>query len=235
MTKDQLEADLGAFLLSFAKCADEVFAVQVSPKLAAQIRDCPFWHGAMRLYEYAAEGTARSASPMDDDEAMMNVIFFLEGLSAYGHGINFGSFSLSMPQHALDLAEKAHARHVLDGGRRHPLFVQEITDGHLSIAEIALLANMDEKSVRNASGSKAGDRLITTKVATRAVVQVQEANRWLAGRKEFVPTRRAAGLEPRPAALMLSPDLAEELRSRAMASGMDVESFIRKSLTTEAL
>jgi len=234
VTKQEIEREVEEFLLSFATCTDEAFGVSVADQLKRRVRDCPFWNGAMRMYEYAVGGLLpRDTGAMDSDDELMSVVRFLDGASDSGHGFYFGDFSLAIPKAAVNVAEMAHARHVLDGGQRQMIFDHEIDNEHLSIAEVALLANMDEKSVRNATGAKAADRLITETAGKRSVVPLEEARRWLAGRKEFVPTRRSHGSLPRPTGLSLPPDLAELLRSRAAAAKMDIESFLRERLVKE--
>lgn len=60
--------------------------------------------------------------------------------------------------------------------------------GYLNLKEIAVLAQMQEKSVRNATQPNAQDRLHTRKEGTRTVVDSHEALRWLKGRRNFKPT-----------------------------------------------
>ena len=60
--------------------------------------------------------------------------------------------------------------------------------GFLNLKEIAVLAQMDEKSVRNATQPGAPDRLHTRKSGTRTVVDSKEALRWLKNRRNFEPT-----------------------------------------------
>ncbi|MNR57125.1 hypothetical protein D3C85_1778380 [compost metagenome] len=60
--------------------------------------------------------------------------------------------------------------------------------GYLNLKEVAVLAQMHEKSVRNATQPTAPDRLYTRKEGTRTVVDSHEALRWLKGRRNFKPT-----------------------------------------------
>jgi len=60
--------------------------------------------------------------------------------------------------------------------------------GFLNLKEVAVLAQMDEKSVRNATQPSAPDRLHTRKAGTRTVVDSKEALRWLKNRRNFEPT-----------------------------------------------
>lgn len=60
---------------------------------------------------------------------------------------------------------------------------------HLTLVELALLAGMSNiRSVRNAQFSKA-DPLSFIKEGAQVLITVEEARRWLKGRKGFVPTK----------------------------------------------
>jgi hypothetical protein len=87
---------------------------------------------------------------------------------------------------------------------------------------------MDEKSVRNATNAKAADRLIVTKDGKYVSVTVEEARRWLLGRKGFVPTRSVRGQASKSVPLVLSPEVGDLLRSRAASSRLDVETLVRQ-------
>lgn len=61
--------------------------------------------------------------------------------------------------------------------------------GFLTLPEVAFLARMTEKAVRNATQQSASDRLVTCKQGSRTVVSSKEAMRWLSARRNFVPTQ----------------------------------------------
>ncbi|HFN4058510.1 TPA: hypothetical protein ACHQNF_002305 [Pseudomonas aeruginosa] len=61
--------------------------------------------------------------------------------------------------------------------------------GYLTLSDIAFLAGMTEKAVRNAAQPKVEDRLVTRKEGSRTVVDSHEALRWLNGRRNFVATQ----------------------------------------------
>lgn len=69
-----------------------------------------------------------------------------------------------------------------------PEVLRNTACGYLTLLEIAFLAQMNEKSVRNATQPTAPDRLYTRKEGVRTVVDSQEALRWLKGRRNFKPT-----------------------------------------------
>ena len=60
--------------------------------------------------------------------------------------------------------------------------------GFLNLNEVAALAQMHQKSVRNATQPTAPDRLHTRKEGARTVVDSPEALLWLKGRRNFKPT-----------------------------------------------
>lgn len=60
---------------------------------------------------------------------------------------------------------------------------------HVTLFEIAVLAQMNEKSVRNATQPNAPDRLLTMRQGTRTVVAATEAMAWLCRRRSFTPTQ----------------------------------------------
>ncbi|MOA23128.1 hypothetical protein D3C78_1437300 [compost metagenome] len=68
-----------------------------------------------------------------------------------------------------------------------PTILQD-DSGYLTLFEVAVLAQMIEKSVRNATQPTAPDRLLTRKEGSRTVVDCHEALRWLKGRRNFKPT-----------------------------------------------
>lgn len=69
-----------------------------------------------------------------------------------------------------------------------PSALKDSACGYLTLLEIAFLAQITEKSARNATPPTAPDRLYTRKEGARAVVDSHEALRWLKGRRSFKPT-----------------------------------------------
>jgi hypothetical protein len=130
----------------------------------------------------------------------------------------------------------AVARNVLDGGQRYRLY-EDADDllGHLTFAEAALLADMDERSVRNAANPKLSDPLRTVVRGKRSLIPVEEARRWLAGRKGFVPTGANQPPEKpfvfaRMVDMQLPRDLVLQVEHAACAAGVKPEELIRALL-----
>ena len=77
--------------------------------------------------------------------------------------------------HLQDMIDRLRARRSLDAG------------SYMSIGELAVLADMSERSVRNALAVEGTGRLNADKSGN---VENAEARRWLQGRRGFVPTRK---------------------------------------------
>lgn len=73
------------------------------------------------------------------------------------------------------LVDKVHARAALDEGQS------------LTVSDIAALAAMNERSVKNATSAEGLGRLL---VSADGFVSNEEAHRWLAGRRNYKPTER---------------------------------------------
>ncbi|MBU2965911.1 helix-turn-helix domain-containing protein [Amphritea sp. 2_MG-2023] len=67
-------------------------------------------------------------------------------------------------------------------------FILGYKEDLLTLSEVALLANMNEKSVRNATHQTKDDRLETVKVGGRTYVTPEDGFRWLRKRRGFTPT-----------------------------------------------
>lgn len=73
-------------------------------------------------------------------------------------------------------------------GEQFHVVVLEPDEVNFTLFEIAVLARMNEKSVRNATQPTSKDRLMTIKVGNRTLVEPHEALRWLKGRRGFKST-----------------------------------------------
>lgn len=154
---------------------------------------------ATLLYGYGVEGRAIE----DFDESyFIDFVYFLR-LAKSAAGYMPGPVPVT---NAEEVACTVHARRKLDffsgyepftcmpaTERSEDFFYAEssqFADGEekkLSLGEIALLARMDEKSVRNMThATQEGEhRLATTKIGSKTMVEIPEAIRWLRLRKGF--------------------------------------------------
>jgi len=69
-----------------------------------------------------------------------------------------------------------------------PAALRQDTTGYLTLKEVAVLAQMADRAVRNAAQPTAADQLITQKLGHQTVVNSHEALRWLKRRRGFTPT-----------------------------------------------
>lgn len=142
-----------------------------------------------RLYDYAILGVARLPiyRMADETEYTMAAAYVYDTWNmklvremTMGDGV-----SLAKCHH---VAELGAARVALDGGERYFGFDRNTPDSALTIREIALLAGMEESSVRNAAVKGKAGALKTFQEDGSTLVAREDALEWLKGRKGFVPT-----------------------------------------------
>lgn len=141
---------------------------------------------AQVCYEYAVEGKWPSQGHDNDADWLDLSAFVATGRSYVEH---YGATPPKMLEKTLVMGG---IRASLDSDRPDiegiPAVLEGLYSGFLTLLEIAIMAQMSEKSVRNATQPTAQDRLVTSKQGTRTVVEVAEALRWLSGRRSFNPT-----------------------------------------------
>lgn len=146
---------------------------------------------ANSYYDYAVEGVLDTAHSATRDGEWLDFASFLNQShwEAEFHGANYRTtctdklFKLGAIRARLDEDTLGDA-----ATNALPHIFHDQGCGYLTLGEIAVLAQMNEKSVRNATQPKAPDRLHTRKEGTRTVVDSHEALRWLKGRRHFKPT-----------------------------------------------
>ena len=120
------------------------------------------------------------------DAAYLDLSLFCK-LSRSAEELGHGSLSIS----AENVFAMCILRSRLDAslGRQIPEAVVLENDEELfTLKEVAILAQMHEKSVRNATQPTANDRLETIKVGKRTYVTAKVADDWLSRRRSFQPT-----------------------------------------------
>ena len=137
-----------------------------------------------------------------------------------------------LPQLVGRTVRLAEVRHILDGGDCD-FFPPDAPKGYLSLRHLASLADMEERSVRNAANPKLADPLVTEQYGKRTVVTLVEARRWLAGRKGFVPTQSVAPRSEPMIELPLPASIVSGLKAKAASIGIPVETFIRTCLAND--
>lgn len=144
-----------------------------------------------RLFDYVVNAFWH---PIEHETEFMDAIGFVHALSVTSELYSFEP----LPQ-CETLIVFAVARAKLDIAHGYPTYDPDSysyflsDDGYnLSISEVALLAHMDEKSVRNATQSGKQDRLITQKNDNGVYVKATDALDWLTRRQGFRPTKPQA-------------------------------------------
>lgn len=127
------------------------------------------------LLDYVNEGRWQELPGWPVSSALEN-LSLLQSLNA--NGFRRGSFPLLSA-----LLEMAEARAKIETDAR----IHDLSDA-LSFRELALLAHLDERTVRNAASSKGEDRLPTYRSGGRAYIAPDAARAWLSRRPDFKPT-----------------------------------------------
>lgn len=86
-------------------------------------------------------------------------------------------------------AKAFFARLILDGSERISLPGNDGPDDMLTIAEVAILADLDERTVRNATSKNSANRLETKVVESSIYIPRESARAWLQNKRGFIPTR----------------------------------------------
>lgn len=95
----------------------------------------------------------------------------------------------------LHAAKAFFARLILDGLDRTGLsFEENLPSDMLTLAEVAILAGLDERTVRNATVKTATNRLDTAVIDSSIFIPREAARAWLATKRGFTPTRIGEGL-----------------------------------------
>lgn len=223
-TKIELQMEMRAFLEGYAESIERIYGGQVAKVLAKQVDASPLWSSIMKMFDYGVQGQPVEGLGGDDmmEAEFQDAQFFLLGLDSLADFLD--EDGVALPQLAMRTVRICCARHQLDGGVRSTNSGNELSDGYLTFAEVAMLADMDEKSVRNAAYADDASRLVTEKHGKQVRVSLEEARKWLVGRKGFIPSKST----PTPAIAQVSvrPETLDRLQARASAAGMTVAEFI---------
>lgn len=241
-SKYAMQEELLAFLSLFGKGVAALYGVHDYAWTEKEaIEHSPVWEAVSEMYDYGMEGI-----PTGDLVPGGRIIGLHAHVEVFFHGLDTPNMKAyleqdenTLPRLAMLTVQSAVARMVLDGGRRCSDFganqygVVNGDYGYLTLAEVALLANMDERSVRNAANPKLSDPLKTEQIGKRSLVTPEEARRWLAGRKGFIPTRACeVHVTQRPPEfdLQLAPELVEAIEREAKKAGLSFNAYFKKVL-----
>jgi len=147
---------------------------------------------AHRCYDYAVEGQLKTTGIGLQDDDWLDFASFINQArwDAELHAAN--SMSIKLEQVFKLGAVRARLDCDILGDVAYDLLPEVLRNsavGYLTLSDIAFLAGMTEKAVRNAAQPKAGDHLVTRKEGSRTVADSHEALRWLDGRRNFVATQ----------------------------------------------
>ena len=202
-TKIQMQNELSEFLALFGEQLATLFG---SSDLAWATKDAmqtsAIWETVNEMYDYGVDGLPVPTKPRSAGAVIgrhIEVERFLHALNTLPMKRYLDGQGNTPPRLAILAAQCAAARLVLDGADRRTDYATDEFGpgsgdfGYLTLAEVALLADMDERSVRNAANPKLPNHLMTEPVGRRSLVRPEEARRWLANRKGFVPTKTVNG------------------------------------------
>lgn len=166
----------------------------------ADIQDTPFAQYLENMYQYAYFGILdESLEPVEYETGYtwmsallydMNRSMFLVEWESYG-----GDGQRSAAR-CLAVAELANARRVLEGGEGFSYFGGTREDdansrvGALTIHQMALLAGMEEMSIRAAANPKRANPLPTFSEEGRTRIAIDAAKAWLQSKERYVPISR---------------------------------------------
>lgn len=147
-----------------------------------------------KFYEYVVNATFCFEQA---ETELMDAVGFVHAL-----GISVELYSFDTLRQCESLIVYAAARAKIDFVAGYPTwdvdgysyFLGNGSYGNLTISEVALLAGMDEKSVRNATQLGKQDRLITQKSKNGVYVNAKDALDWLKRRQSFRPTKCPPGI-----------------------------------------
>lgn len=192
-SKNDLIREVGESSVDLQEALATVFLIENSASNGGdsgfELASGPTCRAAEVVYDYAVSGIwpdPSRAGVFHTDELFLDFSLRNEWTrSAVEH---FGGTPPLAAEKALAMAYlRARLDHATLGRSPEAVILESDTDS-FSLFEIAVLAQMAEKSVRNATQQRANDRLKTTPVGTRALVEAGEALRWLKGRRSFTST-----------------------------------------------
>lgn len=241
-SKDEMQEELFKFLSLAGKQIAQMYGASESEWTEEEsVKRSPIWEGVSEMYDYGVMGV-----PTGDlvpggiiNGAHAHIEMFLRAMDTPYMRVYLEQCDNALPRLAMLAVQSAVARMVLDGGDRFTDFgmgefgVGNGDHGYLTLSEVALLANMDERSVRNAANPKLPDPLKTEQVGKRSLVNPEEARRWLSGRKGFIPTNKHEGAVPeRPQEfdMEVSEELVAIIEQQAKKAGVSFEAYFKKVL-----
>lgn len=164
-----------------------------------RIKDTTLMRTLERVYRYAYFGELDASYDRMEDESVFTWTCAVVYDAAHGRlaleWFDNGSVTANAAERCLTVCELANARHILNGGEgfyyKFGNYTKEATsaDGCLTIRQMALLAGMEEMSIRAAANKKQKRanplETYTDENGTRVALDVAKA--WLQSKNRYVP------------------------------------------------
>lgn len=165
-----------------------------------RIKETALMRTLERLYRYAYFGELDGGAEPMSDESIYTWISALVFDAAHGRladeWADNGSMSMQAAARCLTVCELANARHTLEGGEPFYFKFGSVKDtnaegGCLTIRQMALLAGMEEMSIRAAANKtqKRANPLLTYSTEGGTRVALDTAREWLQSKGRYVPVR----------------------------------------------
>lgn len=183
--------------------ASELFDPDMTPGdlelTYADISETMFARCMESLYQFAYFGVLDESIESMSYESIYTWLTAIVDDTARGRVMtewdSYGAFGAMDTSNLYRVAETANARRILEGLEHFYYF--EGKDGDqtdndaLNVRQMALLAGMEEMSVRAAAGpSRGSNRLTTYKEGGHTRISIEEAKRWLQAKGRYIPVTR---------------------------------------------
>ncbi|WP_150564814.1 hypothetical protein [Pandoraea cepalis] len=154
-----------------------------------------------RLYHYAYFGRLDESAEFMGEESIYNwlaaILFdILQSQTAAFWSNEYRRKTLESAQRCVLVAELANARNILEGGESFFHFSRANTkdeaafDDRLTVRQLALLAGMEEMSIRAAANPKRANALIAIQEDGRTRFELDVAKEWLLSKERYIPITR---------------------------------------------
>lgn len=167
----------------------------------ADIADTDFAQGLWNMYQYAYFGIYdASLDPMDYETVytwLSALLFDFKESTFLDEWESYGAEGKHSARRCLEVAELANARRILETGTGFSYLLSagttkgedSVGDKQLTVRQMALLAGMEEMSIRAAANPKRANPLPTFSDEGRTRIAVGAAKAWLQSKGRYVPIR----------------------------------------------
>lgn len=180
------------------------------------------------LYDYAILGILHADLRDDWEIVQEDIKGFFDGLRDFPLlSNNSDDYSLDKP---LQVIELSCLRMAVDEGGYCALEDGAMLWGHIALKDLAYLAGIDEKSIRNMATPKAKNPLKTVKHGSRTFVEIEVAKEWLRQRgfKETEFRSRSSERDIFITGFLSSTDLGAYVREMRERSEMTVSELVSR-------